>query len=307
MNLYRKARPSTLADLIGNEAEIAAVTKLMESAERPHTYLISGPSGCGKTTLARILANMLGSDEFGVHEINTANNRGIDTAREIEEAMQYNVIGNGTKSYIIDECHNITAVAQDALLKPLEDTPKHVYFFLCTTNPEKLKKAIHTRCTHIKMSSVDPEVLYKYMRRLAVKEGINVPKEIVQSIAENCEGSPRQALVLLEKVATMENAEQMAEIVKTGAVEDADTRDLCQALLKAKSWKPVADILKRMKTDNTEAEQIRYAVLGYMNAVLLNSGATRAAACIQEFSEPFYNAGAPLLTLACFNTVCADE
>jgi DNA polymerase-3 subunit gamma/tau len=301
MNLYRKYRPQTLDDLIGNEGEIESIRKTLENPDRPHTYLISGPSGCGKTTIARIFAKELKADNCSIHEINTANNRGIDTAREIEDSIQYAPVGGGVKIFIIDECHNITGVAQDALLKPLEDTPDHVYFFLCTTDPKKLKKAIHTRCTQIKVESVDSEILYKYLRKIAKKEGKDLDKKFIEMIAENCEGSPRRALVALEQVMDMTDEDQIQSVIKFGGIEDQETIALCRALLKEKSWKPVATILKGLK--GVEPESARYAVLGYMNAVLLNSGSDKAARCIEEFREPFYNSGSAGLSLACYNTL----
>jgi DNA polymerase-3 subunit gamma/tau len=304
MSLYRKLRPDNFDDVLGNESEIESIKKFVDNKDRPHTYLFSGPSGCGKTTLARIFARSLGADDFSIHEINTANMRGIDTAREIEDQIKFAVIGSGVKVYIIDECHNITAVAQDALLKPLEDTPGHVYFFLCTTDPQKLKKAIHTRCTHVKVAPVDEDILYKYLRRICIKEEKKIDKKFLRMVAENSKGSPRQALVTLEKVLDLEDEEQIRSIVKAGEAEEKEIIDLCRVLLKSNEWKSVSTILKLMK--GAEPEKVRYAVMGYMNSVLLNSGSEKAAVVIEEFSEPFYNSGFPGLTLACYNVIFGE-
>jgi len=304
MSLYRKYRPKSLKTFIGNEADAASIQKHIDNPERPHTYLVSGPSGCGKTTIARIFAKELGAGKLSIHEINTANNRGIDSAREIEESMKYPALGNGVKIFIIDECHNMTKVAQDALLKPLEDTPKHVYFFLCTTDPQNLKKAIHTRSTPIKVKPIDSEKIYKLLRKVVAKEGKEVDKGILEEIADTCEGSPRQALVTLENIIDMTDKKQMRVVIKSGQVDEAEVKELCQALLNGEKWKAVSAILKRMK--GLEPESVRYAVMGYMNAVLLNSGKEQAAIIIENFADNFYDSKAAGLTLACYNVVFGE-
>ena len=303
MNLYNKHRPRTFEDLIGNESEIEALKSKLAKPERPHVYLLTGPSGCGKTTLARIAANQLGADEMSITEINSANNRGIDTAREIIQQLTYVPTSSGVRIFIIDELHQTSKDWQDAMLKPLEDTPPHVYFFLCTTDPGKLKAALVNRCTQFKVAAQDSEVLYRYLRKIALAETLTTPKDVIREIAENCNGSPRLALVLLEKVADMTNEKDMKAVISMGEDDQKEVIELCRALLNG-NWKTVAPVIKVLK--DVDPEKARLAVLGYMKAVLLNSGQRKAAVIMECFSEPFYNTGLSGLTLASFQAVSSE-
>jgi DNA polymerase III gamma/tau subunit len=301
MSLYRKYRPQTFEEVLGNEAEIQSLQSTLEKKNGSHVFLLSGPSGCGKTTLARIASKHLGADSsLSSQEINSSNNRGIETAREIIDQLQYSP-PSGIRIYIIDEVHKTTNDWQNAMLKPLEDTPEHTYFFLCTTNPEKLIKAIRTRCTEIKVQEQKAKKLYRYLRKIAEKENFNISNEIIEEISENSNGSPRQALVLLEKVSELTNEKDMLKIISMSEDENTEIKELCQALLYKKDWKTVSNILKGLK--DVDVETIRYAVLGYMNAVLLNSGKRQSALIIELFSEPFYNSKKAGLSLACYQCI----
>lgn len=303
MSLYRKYRPKDFDDVLGNEAEVESFSKTIEKKEPPHSFLLIGPSGCGKTTLARIAADKLGADSLSISELNTADNRGIDTARQIIEQMQYAPMGGGVRVFIIDEVHQTSKDWQNAMLKPLEDTPEHIYFFLCTTDPKKLIKAIQTRCTKVEVKAQEPDTLYRLLRRVSKKEELEISKEILQEISENSDGSPRQALVLLEQVSGMEDEKDMRRVIEMGPDEKAETIELCRVLLNAKKFNEVSPILRELT--EPEPEQIRYAVLGYMNSVLVKSGNHRAAVVIECFQDPFYNSGKAGLSLACYQ-VFAD-
>jgi DNA polymerase-3 subunit gamma/tau len=306
MNLYRKYRPSTFEDMLGNEAEISAFSQALDKPDRSHVYLLYGPAGCGKTTLARIAAAKLGADEMSISEINSANNRGIDSAREITENMVLTPMSGGNRVYIIDEVARATADFQNAMLKPLEDTPAHVFFFLCTTDPQKLIKPLLTRCTQIRVNPLDPEVLYKYLRVIANREkATHVPKDIIKEISENCNGSPRMALVMLEKVIAMSDESKMLDAVSLGTLEE-ETITLCRALINAKpDWRQIGVTLAGLSA--AEPEKIRQAVIGYMNAVLLKNNNPNAAIVLECFAEPFFNSGHAGITLAAYQAVFSKE
>ncbi|MFX0132479.1 MAG: AAA family ATPase [Candidatus Hodarchaeota archaeon] len=298
MSLYKKYRPSTFEEMIGNESEIESLKELLSQEKIPQVFLFTGPSGTGKTTLARIVANYLGATSFDVHEINSANNRGIDTAREIIENMKYALPGKQIKVYLIDECHSTSKDFQNAMLKPLEDTPKNVYFFLCTTDPSKLIKAFKTRCTDINLSSLDSDLIYRLVKKIAKQENMDIPKNILESLSENCEGSPRKALVLLEKLIGLKDEKSMKEIISLGEETEVQVIELCRILLKTNNWNQIKEILKSIS--EKDPEKIRYAVLGYMNSVLLSKDFWKAALIIECFSDPFYTSGKAGLTLACY-------
>ena len=304
MNLYRKYRPNKFEDMLGNREEIESLQSTLNRKDRPHVYLFHGVSGAGKTTAARIAAKMIDDNESSIVEINSSNNRGIDTARQIIEQMQCAPFGGTATIFIIDEVHQTSKDWQDAMLKPLEDTPNHIYFFLCTTNPEKLKQALRTRCSEFHFPSLDKKYLIKLMRTVCREENKNVSDEILEEISVWSQGSPRKSLVLLEKIIDMDSESALRLLEKGMSDEDdEETIELCRALIDRKNtWGTVAELIKKLS--ETDMEKIRYSVLGYMQNVLLSGKEnTRAAIAIESFSEPFYNTNKAGLVLACYQTV----
>lgn len=308
MSLYQKIRPQEFGRMVGNAGVIASIQQAFEDADHPHVLLLTGGSGCGKTTVARILARHLGADELSIQEINSANNRGIDTAREIIEKMRTTPLLGKVWCFIIDEVHQASKDWQNAMLKPLEDTPDHVYFFLCTTDPQKLIPTLKTRATEYALPSLKKDEILVLLRRTNKEESLGVDKEVLLDIADKADGSPRKALVILEKVAAVKDPEKQAELLENGVGEDseAESIELARALIGKPSWPTVASILKRMNLDNPES--IRQVVMGYMNAILLSGKTNPKAALALEFfaSEPFYESGKSRLVLACYQTVNLD-
>ncbi len=301
MSLYQKYRPTNFEEMIGNEETIKSLKNIFSRQDKPHCFLFTGEAGTGKTTLARICAKELGTDEFNIYEINTANNRGIDTAREIIDSIRYKPFSGKAKVFIIDEVHKTTNDWQNSMLKPLEDTPDYVYFFLCTTNPEKLIKPLLSRLTIIELEPLNYDNAIILVKSICKKENIVLDRDIILLIAENCKNSHRNALVLLEKVIGLDK-EQAIKIINQGFDESVEKQaiDLCRILLNSKSWNEVANILKGLK--NTDVEEIRYSVLGYMSSVMLNNPNDKVANIIQNFAENFYDSKFAGLILACYNS-----
>ena len=124
MDLYQKHRPVTLDDVVGQPVAVASVRQLLADGGVPHVLLFSGPSGCGKTTLARILQRELECSDLDWHEINSASFRGIDTVRQIQDDLIYRPVSGRSRIWLIDEAHQVTGTAQEAMLKILEDMPR---------------------------------------------------------------------------------------------------------------------------------------------------------------------------------------
>ena len=300
MELYKKYRPIKFDEMIGNESTLASLKNMIAKDSLPHTILFSGPSGCGKTTLARILASELGcTDNSDISELNMSHKelRGIEGANQIVSNIGYKSLTGNKRVMILDEVDQMTSDAQKLMKKVLEDTPSHVWFFLCTTKPEKLIRDIITRSTQVQVELINSRTLASYMRTLAEREGKQLGASVSRRIAEASEGSVRKAVVFLQQVLEVEEEQQEDLVNRITMEENAEVIELCRALMKKANWSTIGDMLKNLKE---EPESVRYAVLGYFNTVLLNNGDARSAEIIMRFSEPFYNSGKAGLTLACF-------
>lgn len=297
--LYQRHRPTDFAGMVGSNAAVATLAGLFKTPKTvPHAFAFVGPSGTGKTTAARICAAKLGAttDNWGYTEFDAADFRGIDTVRELKTRAAYKPIGGGKASwYTLDEAQGLTKDAQNALLKLLEDPPRHAYFGICTTDPHKILPTIMTRCTVVKFESVATPELAMLVKRVAAAEKIKLADRVDKLIAETADGSPRKALVLLEQVAPLEKEAEQRDAVVRGDTK-AQSIDLCRKLINKAGWKDVAALLKEIKD---EPESVRRHVLGYARSCLLG-GMPRAAAVIQVFQYNLFDSGAAGLTLMCW-------
>jgi DNA polymerase III gamma/tau subunit len=297
--LYRIHRPSAFKYVIGQEEAVRVLSEYVTQNRVPHAILFTGPSGCGKTTLARILQSKLECGDQDFVEINCADIRGIDGVREIRSRMQLHPIDGKSRIWLIDECHQLTKDAQNALLKMLEDTPDHVYFLLATTDPAKLLKTIVTRCTEIKVKELSRPHLITLLEYVCDKEGITLDEEVTDRLVEHSEGSARKALVLLQQIMDLSSPEE-----RLAAIKSSDHKSKGIAIAKALcsprcTWKELAPIVKSVDDD---PETVRHIVLGYMNAIMLSGGALteRAFAIADIFQHNFYDSKKAGLTLACY-------
>lgn len=304
--LYLKYRPRRLDDIIGNSEVVEVLRSQINENKVPHAMLFHGPTGCGKTTLARIVASELGARGADIREIDAADFRGIDTIREIRRQIMFKPMEGSCQVWILDECHRLTQDSQSALLKTLEDTPDHVYFILCTTDPQKLLPAIRGRCADYQVRTLSDDEMLKLLSRVVKAEGERLKRSVYEQIIESSGGHPRNALRILEQVLAVEGKERL-EVAKRVAVDQSQVIDLCRALINGERWKKVSKILSGLK--NEDPEKIRRAVLGYCQSVLLNSpqGNHQAAAVMEEFESPTYDIGFPGVVLACYRVVFAEE
>lgn len=297
MELYKFVRPTELEKIIGNEDTIKKLRGFLDKNDFPHASLFHGPSGCGKTTLARMVASYLGS--CTIAELDCADVTGIENVRNLREQARYKPLMGPAKVFILDECHKLTTAAQNALLKVLEDTPPHVYFMLCTTEPTKVLKTVRTRTTQFAVKALTVKqiesLLVRTLEGLETVQG-SVGQDTIDMIAESCEGSARKALVELDSVLAMDEKDRdSAEITKID--EETAAIDLVRALMGRKSWKVVSKMLKEIED---EPETVRRIGMAYASSVLLNKMDQRAHVVLEEFSTPLYDSGKPGLVLACF-------
>lgn len=303
IELYRKYRPCKFSQVLGCEETAQSMENMLKAGKLPHTTLLTGPSGCGKTTLARIATKQLGCSEHDCEELDAAVYRGIDSIRDIRQKMSRHPIAGPVRAFILDEVHMLTKEAQGAMLKMTEDTPSHVYFFLCTTDPQKLLPTILTRCNPMPVRLLTERELEKLLERVCAEEKIELTKKDTDALTLNSMGSARMLLVLLHKVMHLK-PNQRASAIESKLAEDNEAIDLCRALIKRLPWTDVGPILRNLKGD---AENTRYAVMAYARAVLLSKGDFEAYAVIKAFSRNFYDSKDAGLAMACYEALNTEQ
>jgi DNA polymerase III gamma/tau subunit len=301
--LHLKYRPTKFKEVVGQQQSVKILVNMVKAKKVPHAIMFHGPSGCGKTTLARILASKLEIGPTAFKEMNCSDVRGIDAIRDIRSKLNLRGLGTKNRAYLIDEAHGLTSDAQDAFLKMLEEAPRHVYFMLATTHPEKLKTTIFNRCSKVPVSLLTPgEMKDLLVNRVLAGEGRMVSEEVLERIIETAEGSAREALVTLETVLNLEDEdEQLESIVKSET--RTQSIELARILIKPKvKWQSVSKILKALDDD---AEKVRRIVLGYSTSVLIGGSglAPRAYIVINAMRDNFFDCGKAGLAAACFEIV----
>src|SRR3954454_16829974 len=218
--IARKYRPASFSELISQQHVRTTLANAITLRRIAHGYILSGQRGTGKTTVARIIARCLNcehgptptpcgvcsscteiaaSSSVDVIEIDAASNRGINEMRELRENVRYRPARDRYKVFIIDEAHQITSEAFNALLKTLEEPPEWVVFVLCTTEVHKIPVTIVSRCQQFSFRSVDFEELVNRMRWICEQEGIQADDEALGIIAQAGEGSVRDSLSALDQ------------------------------------------------------------------------------------------------------------
>lgn len=201
----------------------------------------------------------------------------------------------------VHNCHKITNDAQNALLKILEDTPSHVYFILCTTEPQKLIATIRGRCIEMQVKPLTDIQMKGLLRGIVRSEGDKLDPEIYAQIIQDSQGHPRNAIQILEQVLNVDEDKRL-EVAKKTAEIQSQSIELCRIMLKkGTQWKEAYTILVGLKEQ--EPEDIRRVVMGYCSAVLMKADNTRAAMVLECFLEPFYNSGFPGLVFATYQVI----
>lgn len=307
LELYKKYRPSSLQGLVGQEEAVQFLTSSLEDNSVPHTVLFTGPAGTGKTTLARILASELECHEGDLQEINAATERGIEMVRSIKQRLHVRPMMSGSRCrvWLLDEVHKLSSDAQSALLKILEDTPRHVYFFMATTDPQKLTAAIRSRSTHVKLSSLTSTEILKLVKRVCKREKAKLPdEEVLDKLVDASEGSARTALVYLQQVLAFEDDESQLNVLSRVAAEEEGITVARTLFGRRKpQWAEMAKVLREVKED---PETIRWIVLSYAKSILLKKADARAHEVIVAFEDNFYDSKMAGLVRACYD-VCGPK
>src|SRR5450631_1761857 len=258
--LARKYRPQKFSEVIGQEHVTRTLKNAIEQGRTAHGYIFSGHRGIGKTTVARILAmalNCRSSDKpvtepcgicescteirsgnsVDVIEIDAATNRGIDEIRELRDAVRYRPARDRFKIYILDEAHQITDAAFNALLKTLEEPPSHVVFMLATTQPEDIPQTIRSRCQHFSFRAVRFEEILGQLKDLAGREEIAADEDALALLAEAGDGSMRDALSILDQAIASSGGRLTADAVRqlVGTAPSGVLEEMMQAVAEGSS------------------------------------------------------------------------
>jgi DNA polymerase-3 subunit gamma/tau len=258
--LARKYRPQKFSEVIGQEHVTRTLKNAIEQGRTAHGYIFSGHRGIGKTTVARILAMALNcrsqdhpipepcgicescteiraGNSVDVIEIDAATNRGIDEIRELREAARYRPARDRFKIYILDEAHQITDAAFNALLKTLEEPPGHVVFMLATTQPEDIPQTIRSRCQHFSFRAVRFEEIMGQLRDLLGREKLEADEDALALLAEAGDGSMRDALSILDQAIASSTGRLTAEAVRqlVGAAPSGVLEEVMQAVSRSAS------------------------------------------------------------------------
>ncbi len=259
--LFRKYRPQSFKDIVGQESLVRALSNAIELNRIANAYLFCGPRGTGKTSSARILAKSLNCEHgptlepcqkcasciditnaqgLDVIEIDAASNRGIQDAKELINQVQYAPIHGKYKIFIIDEVHMLSNDAFNALLKTFEEPPKNVIFILATTEPHKVLETIVSRCQRFDLRRITIEDIVKRLREISDLENIKITQEALYTIAKNVSGGLRDSLALLDQVSIL-------------GIKEEITKDLIEELLGKVNFDILLNLLNQIYNQDTQA------------------------------------------------------
>jgi DNA polymerase-3 subunit gamma/tau len=304
--------------VVGNDSTVRQLRSILDRDEDlPHAWIFEGSTGCGKTTLARIVAAELGCDieSRDFMEINCGTHGNKEMVREIESQSRFKPFSAKCRVWLLDEAHLIGQggaseknQAQNALLKILEDTPKHVHIILCTTDPQRLIATIRNRCTTFTVAPLNDDEMSSLISHVLKQEGVDdFPPDAVEALLDAVEGCPRQALKILDQVIDLEMDENLiASIQNSSQTLEGEVTDLFNALVGRNSWKSVAQLLKGLKRQGLQPEKIRRSILGLAeyNAHRGKLGDANIYMEIYDiFRTPVYDTGFPGITFACYELI----
>ena len=289
--LYRTYRPQKFSDVTGQEVAVKTLQNAIKNNKISHAYLFSGPRGTGKTSIARIFAkalncaNMIDSEPCDecvsckeiskgynpdVIEIDAASNNGVDEIRDIRDKVKFLPSGAKYKVYIIDEVHMLSGGAFNALLKTLEEPPKHAIFILATTEPQKLPATIISRCQRFEFKALSVNEINERLKQICELENVEVTDEALNCISESAEGAMRDALSILDQAISYGNKTIDIEDINgvTGSLSFEKIIALTNAIEERSVHQAIA-ILNELISSGKEVNKIINSLLVFYRDVLL--------------------------------------
>jgi len=247
--LYRKYRPSSLEELVGQSDAVQLISEQIKNNNLSHAYLFSGPRGVGKTSLARIIATTIGCDPvFDITEIDAASHNKVDDVRDLNDSVNFIASSPGKKRvFILDEVHMLSNAASNAFLKTLEEPPEHVIFILATTEPERVIETIRSRTTQIAFKRIKNTDIITSLEKISKTEKIKLSKEVLEYIANQSDGSLRDAINLFEQTfSTFGNKANMEQLYSI--LGKVTTTDLLK-ILESMGTQDTATVLKVLRAN----------------------------------------------------------
>ena len=290
--LYRKYRPQTLEEVVGQAHIKKALTNAISMNKISHAYLFTGPRGTGKTSTARIFAKSLNCKEgptihpcgvcencvditnsvpMDVIEIDAASNRKVEDAQNILEKVMYAPVNSRYKIYIIDEVHMLSNTAFNALLKTLEEPPKNVIFILATTEVHKVLDTIKSRCQRFDFRRITTDDIVKHLRYISDKEGINITDDALFTIAKNSAGGMRDSIALLDQLSILDDEEAIStdDINNLlGRISFDTLNELSDAIVDSNPQNAI-EILEKIYNSGNEPSQILNNLMDYFKNLLI--------------------------------------
>jgi len=291
--LARKYRPQKFSDVIGQDHVTRTLKNAIEQGRIAHGYIFSGHRGIGKTTIARILAMALNcrskdhpvpepcgvcdscleiraGNSVDVIEIDAATNRGIDEIRELREAARYRPARDRFKIYILDEAHQITDAAFNALLKTLEEPPSHIVFMMATTQPEDIPQTIRSRCQHFSFHAVRFDDIVAQLRDIAKQEKIKADDDALAMLAEVGDGSMRDALSIMDQAIACCGTTLSADVVRglVGTVSSQVLEDVMDAVARNSS-EDVLRTVDRLLVEGQSPQHFARQMLRFLRNALV--------------------------------------
>ena len=269
--LYRKYRPQKFSDCLGQDHIVKVLEAETKSGDISHAYLFAGTRGIGKTSVARIFAKAIGTSQNDIVEIDAASNTGIDDIRALNDSVQTLPFDSKYKVYILDEVHMLSKSAANALLKTLEEPPKHVVFILATTELHKIPDTVMSRCQFFTFKKPSQEVLKKMLIDVVKKEGYSIDQASAELMALLGDGSFRDTLGIVQKVLAYSKNKIISED-EVRLVTGAPTISLVHSFISSIANKNLISGLESVKeavNQNVDMSVFLKLVLHTARAVLL--------------------------------------